>query len=452
VPNFVANANFMYYKRLIDRYLDDWRQSNERKPLLIRGARQVGKSSAVRNLAKKFGQFVEINFEESPHLVAVFEPDLNPIRIIEQLSVAINQEIKPGKTLVFFDEIQACPNAISALRFFYEKTPNLHVIASGSLLEFALQDLSTFGVGRVRSYFLYPFSFDEFLWANGAELLYKAKQEASASAPLPDLLHQQITEQLKTFMLVGGMPEAVVQYVKHQSLLSVREALDDIVESMRIDFAKYKARVPAFRLNEVMNAVARQAGGKFVYARVSEQIKDAQAKEALELLILAGWVLPITHTAGNGLPMGAEADSRRRKMILLDTGIFQRVSGLDYSQIYHDSNLVFSYRGVLAEQFWALELIKYRHPNVRPELFYWHRESAKGNAEVDYLIQYKQDILPVEVKSNTKGAMQSLRVFLAEKQKSGGFRFSLEKHAQLADIEVWPLYAISTFAAQLNSN
>jgi len=182
----------MYYKRLIDRHLFDWKANPTRKPLILRGARQVGKSSAVRHLALQFDHFVEVNFEETPALKSLFSGTLDPKQIIENLSIFLGTPITPGQTLLFFDEIQACPAAISSLRFFYEKMPALHVVAAGSLLEFALQSLPSYGVGRVRSLFLYPFSFDEFLSAIGEQSLLEAKRKANFERPLSDLLHQKL--------------------------------------------------------------------------------------------------------------------------------------------------------------------------------------------------------------------------------------------------------------------
>lgn len=434
----------MYLKRLIDRYLLEWKKNPQRKPLILRGARQVGKSSAVRQLGQLFEDFIEINFEQNPGFHAVFEGDLSPTLLVEQLSVMVGRQIVPGKSLLFFDEIQACPRAISSLRFFYEQMPSLHVIAAGSLLEFALQELPSFGVGRVRSYYMFPFSFDEFLSALGQELLLKAKQDAGIGSPLPEALHQKLLQYLSVFMVTGGMPEAVAKYAATGQLLQTQTVLDDIIRSLRSDFAKYSRKVPSLRLHELFNAVVQQAGNKFVYAKASEQIKDYQAKEALELLILAGWVLPVTHTSANGIPVGAEADFKKRKMLLLDTGIFQRILGLNQADLYLQPNAIFINRGTLAEQLWGLEFIKYQAPDTYPDLYYWHRE-GKANAEVDFIVQKEGGLFPVEIKASGKGQMQSLRLFLEEKKRPWGYRFSTENFAEYGNIKVIPLYAVSNF-------
>ncbi len=434
----------MYYKRLIDSHLEEWRIDPFRKPLLLRGARQVGKSSAVRQLGLRFEDYIEINFEENPVFKTIFDKSLSVQGIVENLALHVGRPIVAGKTLLFLDEVQSCPAAISALRFFYEQMPELHVVAAGSLLEFALQALPSFGVGRVRSFFMFPFSFDEFLSATGERLLLEAKNKSSLSNPLPMDVHERLLEHLSAFMVIGGMPEVVVRFAQTKQILQAQNALDDITQSLRTDFAKYKTRVSVLRLQEIFTAVVQQAGNKFVYSKASEQIKDYQAKEALELLILAGLVLPITHTDANGIPLGAETDAKKRKILLLDTGVFQRLQGIDLSTVLLDPNFSMINKGVLAEQFWGLEFIKYAPPTAYPDLYYWHRE-GRSNAEIDYVVQQDSRILPIEIKASGKGQMQSLRLFLSEKGIATGYRFSTEQFGFYDNIRAIPLYAVSNF-------
>jgi len=435
----------MYHKRLIDNYLIEWKTDSTRKPLLLRGARQVGKSSAVRQLGKQFEHFIEVNFEESPNLATLFTTDLNPHRIVENLSIFLGKVIVPGQTLLFFDEIQACPAAISSLRFFYEKMPELHLIAAGSLLEFAWQSLPSYGVGRVRSMFVYPFSFDEYLEAMNEQLLLEAKQNASFQHILPEAIHQKLLNFLKKFMLTGGMPEAVAKYAETGRLIETQRVLDDLYIALKADFTKYKNTVPPARLVEVLESVVQQTGGKFILSKASANANHVQIKEALDLLIMASLVLPVTHTAANGIPLGAEVDSRKKKLLLLDTGIFQRILGLNLADFLFDPTSTLINKGVIAEQFWGLEFLKYGSPYTQPDLFYWHRESPNANAEVDYVVQKGAELLPIEVKSSGKGSMQSLRQFLKDKKRPFGYRFSLENFSEYEDVKAWPLYAVSNF-------
>ncbi|MEZ5040508.1 MAG: AAA family ATPase [Saprospiraceae bacterium] len=434
----------MYFTRKIDQHLTEWAAQEDRKPLLIRGARQVGKSSSVAHLAVSFPHFVTVNFEESPRLRSIFASNLDPRRIIDALSVYYGQQIIPGETLLFFDEIQACPEAISALRFFYEKMPDLHLIAAGSLLEFALQSLPSYGVGRVRSLFMYPFSFDEFLLAMGETLLLEAKKRASFQMPLDAAIHEKLLDHLKIFLVTGGMPEVMSKYISTRRLLDSQLVLDDIYTALRADFTKYKQTVPPARLTAVFASVVQQAGGKFVYAKAASDSSHQQIKEALDLLIMAGWVIPVTHTSANGLPLGAEANMKKRKMILLDTGVFQRILGLDLSDFLFFDTPVPINKGAIAEQFWGLEYLKYSNPWSPPGLYYWHREARSANAEVDYVIPVGARIFPVEVKSSNSGRMQSLRQFLEDKNQPYGYRFSLENFSEYGGTKCVPLYGVSS--------
>lgn len=315
----------MYYPRMIDGYLLEWSQRSSHKPLLLRGARQVGKSTAVRHLSQKFKSFVEVNFERQPSYKQLFQGDIDVKRIVPQMAAIASKPIEPGSTLLFLDEIQACPEAIMSLRFFKEDMPELHVIAAGSLLEFALEELPTFGVGRIHSMFMFPMTFDEFLLANGENLLIEARNQATSSAPLPAPLYEKLVGLLRTFMLVGGMPEAVSKWVETHDYLACQEVQDDIVVTYEDDFPKYKKRVDPMLLRLTMRSAAVQATKKFVYSQVGGSYSTSEVKKALEMLILAGILIPVTHTSANGVPLGSEADYSYRKMLLLDTGLMLRL-------------------------------------------------------------------------------------------------------------------------------
>lgn len=217
-----------YFSRQIDDSLLAWKNSTRHKPLLLRGARQVGKSSSVRHLAKQFDNFVEINFERKPAYLEIFKGDRDAKHIVEMLKSITGKPIIPGKTLLFFDEIQMCQEAISSLRFFWEDMPDLHVIAAGSLLEFALNEIPTFGVGRIHSMFMYPMSFDEFLNALGMTSLQNFKREASPEKPLLSTLHEQLVSLFRTYLMVGGMPESVGTWVDTHSYVECQAVQKEI--------------------------------------------------------------------------------------------------------------------------------------------------------------------------------------------------------------------------------
>lgn len=431
-------------KRQIYQSLLDWRKDEARKVLLLRGARQVGKTFVARELGQTFPYFVEVNFERDIDVGLFFEQNFDPERICSNLSAYYGLPIIDEQTLLFFDEIQACPKAIQALRFFYESKPYLHVLAAGSLLEFALADLSSFGVGRVRSLFMYPMSFDEFLIAQDEDMLVNLKKQASPQNPLNMAFHNKLSDYLKKFLLTGGMPDVVKRYIGNNgNINAVQQALADITISLYDDFVKYKKRSPVLRLREVFDSTIKQTGGKFIYAKAGELSNIAQAKEALDLFEMAGIVHKVYHSSGQGLPLGANANHKIFKVLLLDTGILQQNSGLKLSELLLAQNTELLNKGRIAELFAGLEMLKYEKPENKTQLYYWHREKRGSSAEVDYIYNQKGIIIPIEVKSGSSGKMQSLHKFIAETNSPKGIRLSLENFASFDKIEVIPLYAIS---------
>ena len=435
-----------YLRRNIDSDLLQWKGADNRKPVLLRGARQVGKSSAVKELGKHFDFFVEVNFEKDDlkyNVKTVFERGLDPKRICDELSLIYGTPIVPGRTLLFLDEIQICIPAISSLRYFYEDYPELHVIAAGSLLEFALQEIPSFGVGRIRSLFMYPFSFDEYLQATGSEMLADALQKASPENPFSLSVHQIYLNHLIRFILIGGMPEVVATHVSGGSLLECQQVLDDLMLSLYDDFSKYKERVPSSRLREIFSSVIHQTSGKFTYAQASQHANRLQIKESVDLLELAGIIYPVTHTSANGLPLAAEINTKYRKYLPLDTGIYQRFLRLDLGQLLTEESLEQVNKGALAELFVGLEILKSAPSTYPTQLYYWQREKPGSSAEIDYVVQCNTDIVPIEVKSGTKGSMQSMFQFLSEKKYGYGIRCSMENFAIYQNVKVYPLYAVS---------
>ncbi len=451
----------MYCKRLIDKYLLEWASRNNHKPLLLRGARQVGKSTAVQELSKKFDSFVEINFEKQPKYKALFKDDLDVKRIVPQISAMYGTSIKPGKTLLFLDEIQECPQAIMALRFFKEDMPELHVIAAGSLLEFALKQLPTFGVGRIHSMFMYPMTFDEFLDANGQQLLIEARNQASVDNPLPEPLHDKLLELLRTYILVGGMPEAVKTWVKYHDFVRCQEVQDDIVVTYEDDFTKYKKNVDPILLRQTLRSAAVQATKKFVYSKVGSDYKTAEVKKSIELLALAGIIHPVIHTDANGLPLGSEEDKSYQKILLIDTGLMLRLLNMSLGDISELTTQILTAsaadlvnKGPMAELIVGLEMLHHKSPNIRHDLYYWVRHAKNSQAEVDYISNYLQVVVPIEVKANTQGGMKSLWSFMRDKKLHFAIRCSMENfgkfdyvdnedNAEVRHVWICPIYAIS---------
>lgn len=429
-------------ERIIHTQLIDWKERKSRKVLLLRGARQVGKTWSVRNLAKDFKYYLEVNFETDRVIQQFFTGDLDTTRIIGRLSAYYDIPVKPGETLLFFDEIQACESALSALRFFHEKQPDLHVIAAGSLLEFALKKLPSFGIGRIEHLFMYPMSFQEFLVAKGKNNLLAMIDHAGPLTPVDPVFHDVLIEILKEFLFVGGMPEIVNLYIETGDLRTAQHLLDQYLTGLLDDLNKYRQRYPVTRLREIFDAVIHQSGNRFKLVQASRVANYYQIREALDLLEMAGLIYRVYHTSAGGVPAGSQADHSKFKILMFDHGIFQRILGLNLSEHLLANDFSAINKGNIAEQFAGTEIIKYSSNNGKPRLFYWQREKPGSHAEIDYILQCKGRILPVEIKSGTSGKMQSLHLFLREKKLPTGIRCSLENFNKYDKIEVYPLYAL----------
>ena len=443
-----------YYKRNIDGKLLEWKESSRRKPLLIRGARQVGKSTAVRHLGKGFKYFVEVNLESQPSIRQLFTKDIDVHRTCEAISATLGIPVVAGKTLLFIDEIQVSQEAIMSLRYFKEDYPELHVIAAGSLLEFTLEELPSFGVGRIRSLYMYPFSFDEFLLAQGLDTTVDFKHKATSLSPLPEAVHNKLVEQLKTFYLVGGMPAAITEWVESKSYIECTRVHNDILDTYQDDFSKYKSRVSPALLRQVLRSVALQAGCKFVFRQVADDIHSSVIKEALHLLTLAGLIKPVSHSDGNGVPLGAEENCNYTKYLFLDLGLMQTMLGTPAANVLLSSDVDFVNKGAASEMFAGLELVKSHDCFQKAEMYYWQNLSRGTNAEIDYLVVKDGFVVPIEVKASTRGSMQSLWLFMRKKGLHRAIRTSLENFGEfeyvdkesqdeVRHVDVVPLYALS---------
>lgn len=449
-----------YISRSIDKTLEEWKESTTHKPLLLRGARQVGKSSAVRHLGTQFKYFAEVNFESAKSIATFFKGDLDVKLISSKISNYIQVPIIPGQTLLFLDEIQACPEAIMALRFFKEDYPELHVIAAGSLLEFALQSLPTFGVGRIHSVFMYPMTFDEFLVAMDMGGLLAMRREATATHPLDAPFHDKLVNLFRTYLMVGGMPEAVATWRETTDFLKCQQVHQDIILTYEDDFNKYGRRVNPELLRLTLHGVCHQIGQKLTFSRISEGYRSAQIREALNLLTLAGLVIPVVATSANGVPLDAESDEKRAKYLFLDSGLLLAILHLD-GQLGHDLiKLIMTAtpqdlinKGSITEMVAGLEISRYKSPVMRPRLFYWEK-TGNSIAEIDYLSIRSMKVLPIEIKAGTQGGMKSLWIFMREKHLNNAVRCSLENFGSfdyidhdddntIRHVDICPLYALS---------
>jgi len=451
----------MYIERPIDSLLLEWKNSERRKPLLLRGARQVGKSWAVEHLGEMFDYFIEVNFEKRPEMLDVFQKIHDVHELTANLSMYYNTPVIPGRTLLFLDEIQKSPDAIQSLWTFKEDYPELHVVAAGSLLEFALQELPSFGVGRIRSLFVYPFSFDEFLAAEGKAAWVKAKKDADITKPLLTPQYNDLVQHFRTFLMVGGMPASVAAWVSTHDYSQCQTELDDIQLTYYDDFPKYAKKVDPTLLRNTLQSVVMQIGKKFTYSQVDGGYRAEEVKKALKLLCDAGIIKRVSHTAGNGLPLGAEVNDKFRKYIYLDSGLLLRILDLDLGGARQLTELIIAgtaedlvNKGGLAEMVLGWELVKYNNPRTQHELYYWENTAEGTRSEVDYIIARDLNVLPIECKADTSGKMKSLYEFMRQKHLTKAIRTSLENFSELEHIDkqdnnvvrhvqIMPLFAIS---------
>lgn len=448
-----------YIQRNIDVELLEWKDNPMRKPLLLRGARQVGKSSAVRHFRKEFQFFAEVNFERHKTVKTFFQGDIDIRLIVQKIAIYINVPIEEGKTLLFLDEIQECPEAIMALRFFKEDYPGLHVIAAGSLLEFTLQKLPTFGVGRIHTLFMYPMTFDEFLNANNENGLISMKRQADSQHPLDAAFHEKLIEYFRIYLLVGGMPEAVLAWIKTHNFNQCSHIQEDIILTYEDDFSKYKKRVSPDLLRTTLHGICHQPGEKITFKQISADYRSSQIREAVRLLTLAGLVVPVIATSGNGIPLDAEANEKNMKILLLDSGLLLSVLQLEGNLAQHLVDLIMTgspkdlvNKGGLVEMVAGLELLRNKPCVQRQKMFYWEK-SGNSIAEIDYLDTFHLKVTPIEIKSGTQGGMKSLWQFMREKRLTEAIRCSFENFGEFtytdpqADnakrhITIIPLYAL----------
>jgi len=424
-----VESNSYIMKRKAEARLQKWIHSKSRKPLIIRGARQVGKSTLVRHFAEANNLTLhEINLERHTRLADLFK-SFDTRRILEDLEFIIQKgSILEKGGILFLDEIQAVPSAIQALRYFYEDFPDLPVVAAGSLLEIILSKHSfSMPVGRIEYLFLNPMTFEEVLEAFGQHDLIKLLLEYTLDRSFPESAHNRLLELQRKYFITGGMPEAVARFVETSSFEEVSEVQAAILETYRDDFAKYATKSALLRLHKILDYVPGAVGEKFKYVNVDNQEQARELKTALELLVKARLIHLAFHTDASGPPLKANINRKIFKPFFLDCGLMNFICGVRNISLEQLTNRKFVNEGKIAEQFIAQHLIAIEKSNISPDLHYWLREAKSANAEVDFLIQFGQEILPVEVKSGQSGSLKSLHQFALRKNASRAIRFDLNK-------------------------
>jgi uncharacterized protein len=428
--------------RHINGFLTKWWARADRKPLLLRGARQVGKTWAARALAQAVGTtLVEVNFEFHPECKQAFT-SLDPRQILKALSLLGIPIAEPGKHLLLLDEIQECPQAIVALRYFYERMPELGVIGTGSLMEFALeQERFSMPVGRIESAWLHPMNFGEFLRAKGNTGLAEAIETDPLANPLPEAAHHLALKELREYLFCGGMPQAVLAMTAAKDVESVRRTHRSLLQTYRQDFYKYAPRIKAALAETLFQKAPGLVGGRFKFTHVDPESNSKEMKPAVEALEKAGVIRRVIHSAGQGLPLATDANPRIAKLFLLDVGLMHASLNID-AQLVQEPDLLGVHRGAVAEQFAAQELIASSPPDQEPELYFWAREALNSQAEVDFLIAWGSRVLPIEVKAGAAGTLKSLHSYLDSHPNSPvGVRLYSGKTSQVDRIIHLPIYA-----------
>ncbi|NGX60031.1 MAG: hypothetical protein KR126chlam3_01193 [Chlamydiae bacterium] len=412
-------------KRDLTHFLQDWLNSSARKPLVIRGARQVGKTWLIRNLAEStHKQLIELNFEKRPDLESLFSSN-EPKEIVVNIAAFFGRAIEPTNTILFLDEIQAAPHLLAKLRWFAEEMPQLPIVAAGSLLDFALADHEfSMPVGRIGYMYLEPLSFEEFLEAVEHPELRTYLSTYHLSRKIPIAIHKQLIAIVKEYLVIGGMPAAVSSWVTKKNLEVVNQVHFDLLATYREDFAKYRGRLTTNRLEDILTSIPRQLGKKFVYSHANPEVNTPPLRQALDLLDKARVCHRVFATSANGLPLNAEIKEKFFKAILLDCGLVSAKLGLSLHQLSSVSELTLINSGGLAEQLVGQQIRTLFPPFVPPSLNYWQRTEIGANAEVDYVIQHKNQIVPVEVKAGSTGTLKSLHQFMESKERNLAVRIN----------------------------
>ena len=415
----------LFVKRKQLQYLSEWKDRRNRKPLIIRGARQVGKTYLVRDFAKShFDNLIELNLELNPEKADLFaSKDVD--EILKMLSLDLDAEIKPGRTLLFIDEIQRAPELIAFLRYFFENKPELHIIAAGSLLEFTLSDHDfSMPLGRVEYLFLGPLDFGEFLEALGENRFLSFLKSYELDEHVPISIHQSILSLLKRYFIVGGMPSAVREFREGNDYKLAHMEQQSILSTYQDDFAKYRAKLHIRRLQMVFGRIPNLVGEKLKYVNIDRNERAKDLADCIDMLQLARVVYCVKHASGNGIPLEAETDRKSFKPLFLDVGLMSAALGLNPVEINLANDLLPLFNGAIAEQFAGQQLLYRGDPYSTPELHYWQREKRGAAAEVDYLIARGPRIIPVEIKAGKTGSLKSLHVFVAEKGSDLAVRFN----------------------------
>lgn len=429
-------------ERDIMKQLIEWKDADDRKPLLLTGVRQCGKTYVCKEFGNLYFEDVAyFYFEGNKGLASVFEYDFDVERIIDELgNVVRGKEIIPGKTLVIFDEIQACPNAVTSLKYFCENMRELHIVCAGSLLGVAVKRNNiSFPVGKIERLQMYPLSFSEFLRADGGDAIYEGIQKYERNRELPELYTSRLEKALKYYYIVGGMPEVVAKWVETHNFEKVEKLQDNILQDYSSDFAKHAPKSDIPKLGWIWDSIPKQLAkdnNKFVFSHVKEGKRSHELEDALEWLVDAGLVHKLELVSNPELPLSFCADGMFFKVYMSDVGLLRRKSGISHRTIMEDSELYRNFKGAFTENFVMTELIKQEiHP------YFWR---SGNTAELDFLFEYMDEIIPVEAKAQIQTRAKSYRQYCKKYSPGIGFKFSM-KNVGEHDVENTKTYSVPLY-------
>ena len=426
-------------KRLIEAQLLDWKKSENRKPLMVYGARQVGKTYSIISFGKEnYHDYAYFNFEANPELKSIFENSLDPKRIVLELGVVVGKKIHEEHTLIIFDEIQAAPKALTSLKYFCEEAKGYHVIAAGSLLGVALErEQYSFPVGKVSSINMYPMNFQEFLLALDQEPLMEMILKAyETDQPLSQSLHNKCMELYRSYLLVGGMPEVVKEFAESGDYQMARVKQSEIISNYTSDMAKYATRSEVVRHEAAYNSVPSQLAKenkKFQYKLIGSNARSREYESSIDWLVKAGVVLKCEKVNEGKIPLEFYKDITSFKLYFSDVGLLTAKSMIPIDTVLADFNIGGEAKGALTENYLAMQLVSNEH-----KLYYWE---SNAQAELDFVTMDGVDILPIECKANEHVRAKSLGIFMKKYELGRAVRVSAKNFGFENGIKSVPLYA-----------
>jgi predicted AAA+ superfamily ATPase len=435
------------YRKKINELIE-WKSSKDRKPLILEGARQVGKTWLLQEFAKtQYKKYAYISLENNPRMKAVFDVDLNPKRLIQQISLQADVDVDPEDTLIILDEIQEIPRALTSLKYFCEDAPEYHIAVAGSLLGIALHEHTSFPVGKVDFLQLYPLNFGEFLIATGNDRFDKVISDPNEDRTITNAFSDKLTELLKVYYVTGGLPKSIMSYLNGGNLLKVRAEQSAILKAYANDFSKHAPKDLVPRIGEIWNSAPFQLAKenkKFVYKKVKPNARAAQYESALLWLHDTHLATKVERVNNYAIPLGAYADPAIFKLFVIDVGLLGAMVGLDPQVILDGSDIFKEFKGGMAEQFVFQEFVA---AGVTP--YYFSRDDSKG--ELDFIIEIGATVSPVEVKAEENLQSKSLKAFYEKHHPPVSIRTSLSGYRDEGWLVNIPLYMVSEIASIVDS-